>query len=120
MRGQALTPRVVLDASLTELMKEMSDKGLGASAIVDSTGHVLGIFTDGDLRRLIESGRELRTLKAGHIMHPQPKTLSSHALAVEAVQLMEQHRINSVLVTDDQGLLCGSLNTHDLMRAKVI
>jgi arabinose-5-phosphate isomerase len=120
MRGQTLTPKVGPMASLSELMKEMSAKGLGASSIVDDQLRVLGIFTDGDLRRLIESGRDLRDLRANQIMHPQPKTVASHALAVEAVQLMEQHRISSVFVTNAQGFLCGSLNTHDLMRAKVI
>lgn len=120
MRDDALTPRVLPEASLMQLMKEMSAKGLGASAIVNEQGHILGIFTDGDLRRLIESGTDLRALRASQVMHHEPKTVSSHALAVEAVHLMEQHHITSVLVTDSKGVLCGALNTHDLMRAKVL
>ena len=120
MREFRLTPRVGPDASLTLLMKEMSAKGLGASAIVNEQNEILGIFTDGDLRRLIESGKDLRSLVAREVMHPKPHTVSAQALAVEAVQLMEEYRITSVLVVDDQGHLCGALNTHDLMRAKVI
>ncbi len=101
-------------------MREMSGKGLGASAIVDGKQHVLGIFTDGDLRRLVEKGVDLRSVKAGEVMHPNPRTLRSDALAVEAVELMEENRITSVLVVDAKGALCGALNTNDLMRAKVI
>jgi arabinose-5-phosphate isomerase len=81
---------------------------------------VLGIFTDGDLRRLIEKGVDLRASKAAEVMHPKPLTLRAGALAVEAVALMEQHRITSVLVVDDTGVLCGALNSNDLLRAKVI
>jgi arabinose-5-phosphate isomerase len=81
---------------------------------------VLGIFTDGDLRRLIEKGVDLRASTAGEVMHPQPRTITRDALAAEAAQLMEQHRITSVLVVDDQGRLCGAVNSNDLMRAKVI
>jgi arabinose-5-phosphate isomerase len=120
MRDAAQTPKVGPAASLTALMKEMSAKGLGASAIVDDDNKILGIFTDGDLRRLVESGQDLRTLVAAKVMHANPRTVVHHALAIEAVQLMEQYRISSVLVVDDQGQLCGALNTHDLMRAKVI
>lgn len=120
MRELALTPRVGPEASLTVLMKEMSAKGLGASAIVSDRDEILGIFTDGDLRRLIESGKDLRPLVAREVMHPSPHTVNAQALAVEAVQLMEEHRITSVLVVDENQHLCGALNTHDLMRAKVI
>jgi arabinose-5-phosphate isomerase len=101
-------------------MREMSVKGLGASAVTDVQQRVLGIFTDGDLRRLIEKGVDLRAMRAADVMHASPRTLSASALAVDAVTLMEQHRITSVLVLDDAGRLCGALNTNDLMRAKVI
>jgi arabinose-5-phosphate isomerase len=113
-------PRVGPLASLSELMREMSRKGLGASAVVDEQGHVLGIFTDGDLRRLVEKGADLRQLKAQDVMHAQPHTLRAKALAVEAADMMERFRITSILVVDDAGLLCGALNTNDLLRAKVI
>lgn len=120
MRKGTDVPRVQAQATFFDLMREMSHKGLGASAIVDTAGHIKGIFTDGDLRRLIERGVDLRELTAGDVMHKKPLTVSPDALAVEAAELMELHRITSVLVTDAQGLLVGALNSNDLMRAKVI
>ena len=120
MRSGDDVPRVSADTSFTELMREMSGKGLGASAVVDAGHRILGIFTDGDLRRLVEKGVDLRNSKAGDVMHPGPRTVNAAALAVEAVALMEQFQITSVLVVDDDGVLCGALNANDLMRAKVI
>lgn len=120
MRTGEAVPQVRPETPFTELMREMSAKGLGASAVVDGSQHVLGIFTDGDLRRLVEKGVDLRSSKAGDVMHAHPRTVRADSLAVEAVALMEQHSITSVLVVDDAGVLCGALNTHDLMRAKVI
>jgi arabinose-5-phosphate isomerase len=120
MRKGDEVPRVGPDAGFSELMREMSSKGLGASSVVDASGQVLGVFTDGDLRRLIEKGADLRGLKARDVMHPQPRTIAAEALAVEAAEMMELHRITSILVVDDAGCLCGAINTNDLMRAKVI
>ena len=120
MRTGDQVPRVSPQTAFGELMREMSFKGLGASAVVDEAGHPLGIFTDGDLRRLIEKGQDLRGLSAGEVMHAQPRTIRADVLAVEAAEMMEQHRITSLLVVDAEGLLCGALNTNDLMRAKVI
>jgi arabinose-5-phosphate isomerase len=120
MRSGEQVPSVGLNASFSELMREMSSKGLGAAAVIDAQRHVLGIFTDGDLRRLVEKGVDLRATQAGEVMHPNPQTLRADALAVEAVAMMEEHRITSVLVVGDDGALCGALNTNDLMRAKVI
>ena len=120
MRTGDAVPRVGPDATFSQLMREMSAKGLGASAVVDGEGRVLGIFTDGDLRRLIEKGGDLRSLTAREVMHPRPHTIRSDVLAVEAAELMEQHRITSVLVVDAEGRLCGAVNSNDLMRAKVI
>lgn len=120
MRSGDTVPHVAPQASFSQLMREMSDKGLGATAIVDPELHVLGIFTDGDLRRLVEKGVDLRAVTAAQVMHPNPCTIAVDALAVEAVELMEQRCITSVLVLDAQGQLCGALNSNDLMRAKVI
>ena len=120
MRKGDQVPHVLADASFTELMREMSQKGLGASAIVDEHHNILGIFTDGDLRRLIEKGVDLRALHAKDVMHANPRTVLHYALAVEAAELMEQFQITSVLVVNDSGALCGALNSNDLMRAKVI
>jgi arabinose-5-phosphate isomerase len=123
MRSGDDVPRVTLDVPLMGLMREMSAKGLGMSAVVDGAGQVLGIFTDGDLRRVIErtgNSTDLRALSAGDVMHPNPRTVRADALAVEAADLMEASRITSVLVVDDTGALVGALNSNDLMRAKVI
>ncbi len=120
MRSGSDVPQVSPDTLFSDLMREMSAKGLGLSAVVDADRRVLGIFTDGDLRRLVEKGVDLRSRRASDVMHPNPRTVREDCLAVEAVALMEQYRITSVLVVDGADLLCGALNTNDLMRAKVI
>ncbi len=120
MRSGDAIPRVGLDASFSDLMKEMSRKGLGATAVVDAAGRPEGVFTDGDLRRLIEKGQDLRGLCARDVMRPAPRTIRDDVLAVEAAELMELHRITSVLVVDGEGRLSGAVNSNDLMRAKVI
>ena len=120
MRSGDAVPHVLPTASFSELMREMSAKGLGAAAIVDAHQTVLGIFTDGDLRRLIETGTDMRSLTAQQVMHANPRTVRASALAAEAAELMELYRITSVLVVDAQDTLCGAINTNDLMRAKVI
>jgi len=120
MRSGDAVPRVPGSASFSELMREMSNKGLGATAVVDGEDQVLGIFTDGDLRRLVERGQDLRSFTAADVMHRGPKTIGLNALAVEAADMMESHRITSVLVVDTTGRLCGAVTSNDLMRAKVI
>jgi arabinose-5-phosphate isomerase len=120
MRTGEQVPRVAPDTPLVEMMREMTRKGLGATAVADPAGRVLGIFTDGDLRRLIEQGRDVRALVARDAMYPTPRLVRDDALAVEAADLMEKHRITSVLVVDGEGVLVGALNSNDLMRAKVI
>ncbi len=135
MRVGDAVPRVEPGTGMGPMLREMTDKGLGFTAVVEggeaaataSTapathhGRVLGIFTDGDLRRLIERGTiDLRALVAADVMHRSPKLVAADALAVDAALLMEQHRITGVLVADAEGRLIGALNTNDLMRAKVI
>lgn len=120
MRSGDAVPRVPADTAFTDLMREMSRKGLGAAAVVDAAGRPVGIFTDGDLRRLIEKGGDLRVLRAAEVMHPAPRTVREDALAVDAADLMEACRITSVLVVDAEGVLSGALNINDLLRAKVI
>jgi arabinose-5-phosphate isomerase len=120
MRTGNDVPAVQPDTPFTDVMREMSAKGLGATAVVDEAGKPVGVFTDGDLRRLVEKGADLRALCARDVMHAKPRTVPSDALAVDAAALMEAHRITSVLVVDAQGLLAGALNSNDLMRAKVI
>ena len=120
MREGDAVPCVGPEASFTEMLREMTGKGLGFTAIAAGDGAVHGIFTDGDLRRLIECGADLRALTAREVMHPNPRRIRADALAVEAADLMERHRITSVLVVDEAGRLVGALNSNDLMRAKVI
>ncbi len=119
MRQGEAVPRVAPETRLVDAMREMSAKGLGATAVVHE-GRPVGIFTDGDLRRLIERGTELRGLSMAEVMHAGPRAVRDDALAVEAADVMEQARITSVLVVDAQGQLVGALNSNDLMRAKVI
>jgi len=120
MRAGAALPRVAPGASFIEMLGEMTGKGLGFTAVVDAGGRAIGIFTDGDLRRLIERGVELRGLRAEDVMHRQPRCVSADALAVDAAEIMERHRVTSVLALDADGRLAGALNSNDLMRAKVI
>ena len=120
MRPREAVPCVPPAAAFSELLREMTGKGLGFTAVAAADDRPLGIFTDGDLRRLIERGADLRSLTAEAVMHRSPRLVRSDALAVDAAGLMEQHRITSVLVVNEQGVLVGALNSNDLMRAKVI
>jgi len=120
MRSGDAVPQVAPGASFTELLREMTSKGLGFTAVADGEGRPIGIFTDGDLRRLIERGADLRALKAEDVMHRSPRLVRADALAVDAAGVMEAQRITSVLVVDEAGRLVGALNSNDLMRAKVI
>ncbi|MFO1267649.1 MAG: KpsF/GutQ family sugar-phosphate isomerase [Rubrivivax sp.] len=124
MRSGEAVPRVPPAAPFNELLREMTGKGLGFAAVVDEAGQPLGIFTDGDLRRLIERSagdlRHLAQLSAAEVMHRGPRLVRDDALAVDAAGVMEQHRVTSVLVVDAAGRLVGALNSNDLMRAKVI
>ncbi len=120
MRKGDAVPRVAPETPFLEVMREMSGKGLGATAVVDADGRAIGIFTDGDLRRAIEAGLDLRGLDARAVMRPNPRSVPQDALAVEAATRMEDARVNALLVSDAEGRLVGAVNTHDLMRAKVI
>jgi arabinose-5-phosphate isomerase len=120
MRKDDRVPRVPPDAAFTDLLREMGGKGMGATAIVDDGGRPLGVFTDGDLRRLIEKGADLRSVVAGEVMRAAPRTIRDDRLAAEAADLMETCKINCMLVVDDAGVLVGAFNSNDLMRAKVI
>jgi len=120
MRRGDEVPRVAPATPLTEVLREMSAKGLGFTAVADADGRVQGVFTDGDLRRLIERGADLLSSTAADVMRPGPRTVRAEALAVEAAELMERHRITSLIVVDEAQRVVGALNSNDLMRAKVI
>ncbi len=119
VQGDAL-PLVLPATPFIDMMRTMSAKGLGTALVVDADGRLLGIFTDGDLRRQVERGADLRTLSAGAVMHPQPRTVPADALAVQGAELMEQHRITAVAVLDGAQKLVGLLTIGALMRAKVV
>ena len=118
-RDEAL-PRVTPDTLIKDAIYVMSAGRLGMTTVCDDQMKLCGIVTDGDLRRLVERGLDLRSLAARDVMHPRPHLISHDALAVDAADLMERHRVTSLLVVDADGLLTGAINSNDLMRAKVI
>lgn len=120
MRTEDGIPRVAASVMLMEGLLEMSQKGLGMTAIVDEQQHILGIFTDGDLRRALDAGVDVHRTTMDEIMHTKCKTTSSDVLAAEAVHLMEENKITSLLVADEDNRLIGALNVHDLFRAGIM
>ncbi len=120
MRTGAALPRVLPTAPLSAGLLEMSAKGLGMTVVVDAGERILGVFTDGDLRRALESQIDVHTTTMDAVMMPRPKTIGPRALAAEAVHLMELHRITALPVADAAGRLVGALNVHDLFRARVM
>ena len=113
-------PKVLQDATLGDALIEMSAKGLGVTAIVNKNNKFLGIFTDGDLRRVIDSGIDFKFSKIKDVMTKNAKRITGDALAASALALMESHSINALVVVDKKERLCGILNMHDLLRARVI
>ena len=113
-------PAVAQDIMLGDAMLEISRKGLGMTAIVDAAQHVLGIYTDGDLRRTLEKRLDFSTTPIGSVMSHNPRSINPDALAVEAVRMMEERNISQMLVVDKDNKLVGALNMLDLLRAKVI
>jgi arabinose-5-phosphate isomerase len=120
MRSGDAVPRVAPDAPLSAGLLEMSRKGLGMTVVVDTAGQVLGVFTDGDLRRALDKQIDVHGTLMKEVMTPHPKTIGPQELAAEAVHLMEVHRITALPVADDRGQLLGALNVHDLLRAGVM
>ena len=120
MRDATHVPAVGTDASLTDALLQMSRGGMGMVAVIDAQRRPLGIFTDGDLRRSLEKGCDVRSARLAEVMSASPRTISPDALAAEAAEMMERLRISQLLAVDAQGCLAGALTTHDLMQAKVI
>jgi arabinose-5-phosphate isomerase len=119
MRTGEQLPKVSPDTTLREGLVEMSRKGLGMTTIVDASGHVSGVFTDGDLRRMLEKPFDVQ-VKMGDVMTRNPKSIRPRMLAAEAVHVMETSQITALPVVDDNGVLVGALNVHDLFRAGVM
>lgn len=120
MHTHAGIPAVREKATLAEALLEMTQKGLGMTAITDESHHLLGIYTDGDLRRTLQKRLDFNTTLIGSVMSKNPHTIAPDALAVEAVKKMEQYSINQLLVVDEEQKLVGALTMHDLLKAKVI
>ena len=120
MRPAAAVPRVGSDAPLTQALLAMTAGGMGMTAVVDADDVPVGIFTDGDLRRALEKGRDVRSARVSEVMTRNPRSIAPGALAAEAAATMESMRISQLLVLDQAGRLAGALTTHDLMLAKVI
>ena len=116
MRTGDRIPTVTDDVSLRDALLEMTDKGLGMTAIVDTDCKILGIYTDGDLRRTLDTGADIRTTLIRDVMHTNCKTTSEDVLAAEALHLLEENKITSLLVTNDDNTIVGALNIHDLFR----
>jgi len=113
-------PRVPRGTSLRDALLEMTQKGLGMTVIVEADGRLAGIFTDGDLRRALDKGVDVRQTRIDEIMTVHGKTAHAEMLAAEALKIMEDHKISSLVVVDDQALPIGALNMHDLLRAGVM
>jgi len=120
MRSGERLPMVHEDALLSDAIMEISRKGVGMTAIVDAGQHVLGIYTDGDLRRTLAKKFDFNATPVRSVMSANPRCIGPDALAAEAVQVMEQYNISQMLVVDEQHKLVGALNMHDLLHAKVI
>ena len=120
MQSGDAVPSVLPDVPLTDGLMEMSRKGLGMTAIVDADNKIAGIFTDGDLRRSLDAGVDVRATRMDEVMHAECKTIAADVLAVEAIVLMEENKITSLLVADDANRLVGALNIHDLFRAGIM
>lgn len=120
MRTGEQVPKVPAAATVRDALFQLTAKRMGMTAIVDEGDRVVGIFTDGDLRRVLERTGDFRELPIAGVMTRAPRTIAADHLAVEAVELMERHRINQMLVVDERGTLIGALNMHDLFSKKVI
>ena len=120
MRKDEALPRIEPDAPLSKGLLEMSRKGLGMTVVVDAADRILGVFTDGDLRRTLDARIDVHKATMSEVMTRGGKSIAPRALAAEAVRLMELHRITALPVADEQGRLVGALNVHDLFRAGVV
>ena len=120
MRTGSALPTVTEDATIFEALEEISRKGMGMTVVLDTQGNATGIFTDGDLRRLLERAGDVRGVRITEAMTKNPRLIAADAMAVDAALIMDKHRLNQILVSDAQGKLVGATHMHDLMAAKVV
>lgn len=120
MHKDEALPAVLLGTQLKEAIVRMSEKGLGMLAVTDAEGRLKGVFTDGDLRRLFQERDSFAGLKVDDIMHASPKTISADRLATEALKAMQSGHVNGLLVIEENGMLIGALNMHDLLMARIV
>ena len=120
MHKDEALPVVLLGTPLKEAIVRMSEKGLGMLAVTDAEGRLKGVFTDGDLRRLFQERDSFAGLKVDDIMHASPKTISADRLATEALKAMQSGHVNGLLVVEENGVLIGALNMHDLLMARIV
>lgn len=120
MRTGEQVPRVASESLVTEALKEISAKRMGMTAVVDAAGCVVGIFTDGDLRRLLSQGRDVREIKINEVMTRSPRTIDGNRLASEVAHMMDTTRINHLLVVDESDRLVGAVGIHDLLESKIL
>ncbi len=120
MHKDEALPAVLLGTPLKEAIVSMSEKGLGMLAVTDAEGRLKGVFTDGDLRRLFQERDSFAGLKVDDIMHASPKTISADRLATEALKAMQSGHVNGLLVVEENGVLIGALNMHDLLMARIV
>lgn len=113
-------PAVIEGTLLKDGIIRMSETGLGMLAIVNKSGRITGIFTDGDLRRLFQARDDFTGLLVEQVMHPNPQTISPAKLATEAVKQMQENKVSGLLAADENGHLVGALNMHDLLKARII
>lgn len=119
MRTGEAIPRVFQNTKLSNALVEMSQKGMGITTIVNTDGQLIGVFSDGDLRRTIDSGADIHTTLIDHVMTPSSKTISADLLAAEAIGIMETHRITALFIVNEQNIPIGAVHMHDLLRAGV-
>ena len=120
MYGVNAQPKVLTDASLKQVIVEISQKRLGATAVVDADGKLSGIITDGDLRRMLEKNDSLENIVAENILSPDPKTIMPGELAVTALDVLRQFDISQLVVTDENGYYLGMIHIHDLIREGIV
>ena len=120
MRALDAVPTVTTASTVTEALLQVTRGGMGMTVVLDASGGVAGVFTDGDLRRAIDRLGDVRAVPVADVMSRHPKSIPAHRLAAEAADLMETRRVSQLLVTDEHGALAGALTMHDLMQAKVI